>query len=69
MNYSQPLPADKGLLGGHCNRTACLAPDATWWNRITNAYYCQACAIMLNDVAIRLDGQEPYCLPKRPESN
>lgn len=42
------LPADKGLLNGSCNRSACLAPGATWFNHSTRRYYCRNCAMMLN---------------------
>lgn len=42
------LKPDKGQFAGSCNRTACQAPDATWWHMDTRAYYCEPCAYMLN---------------------
>jgi hypothetical protein len=47
---NKPDPALKGKQGGNCNRTACQAPGATYYNPYTYAYYCPACARMLNDV-------------------
>jgi uncharacterized protein YmfQ (DUF2313 family) len=51
---------DKGHFGGSCNRTACQAPNATWWHMDTHAYYCRKCAFMLNVMhaadALRLYG-------------
>lgn len=41
------LPPDKGELNGHCNRQACLAPGASWFNRSTRRYYCAKCAALL----------------------
>ena len=32
---------DKGQMGGSCNRKACQAPDATWYNLYTDSYYCE----------------------------
>lgn len=50
---------DKGVLGGRCNRSACLAPGAHWYNHSTRKHYCQACARMLNH-ANRADALELY---------
>jgi len=45
------LPADKGALGGSCNRTACLRPNsAYWYNHSTRKHYCRSCARELNKV-------------------
>lgn len=38
----------KGIIGGDCNRTSCQAPGAFWFNHSTRAYYCEACAGILN---------------------
>lgn len=47
--YEAPvIKADKGLLGGSCNRTACQAPRATWVNASNHAHYCRACAMEIN---------------------
>jgi hypothetical protein len=37
-----------GTLHGLCNRTACRAPDATWFNKSTRKHYCEECAHVLN---------------------
>lgn len=47
---SDQLLANKGKLGGSCNRSACLAPNARWYNRYTEAHYCEKCANLLNQV-------------------
>lgn len=44
----QPLKADKGQRGGSCNRRACQAPGANYYNRGSYAFYCQSCAVELN---------------------
>lgn len=64
----QPDRADKGQLGGSCNRQACQAPGATWWNAGTRAYYCAACAHEINRAnpdATTLYGHQ-LCLPEKP---
>lgn len=40
----------KGRWNLLCNRTQCLRPDAVWYNRGSYAFYCQACALDLNQV-------------------
>ena len=40
--------SDKGFLGGSCNRTACQAPGAIWYNHSTQEHYCYNCAMDLN---------------------
>jgi len=42
-----PDPKLKGVKDGNCNRTACQAPNAIWWNTGTRAYYCHHCAITI----------------------
>jgi hypothetical protein len=39
----------KGCWNLLCNRTQCLRPDATWYNRGSHAFYCAECAHMLNN--------------------
>lgn len=52
--YQDNLQTDKGLLEGkgekgqRCNRTACQAPGAYWFNHSTRAYYCGTCADLIN---------------------
>lgn len=46
---AQPtFPADKGDLGGSCNRRDCLRPGANWYNHSTRQHYCASCAHRLN---------------------
>lgn len=40
--------ANKGLLNGSCNREACQAPGANFFNYGTERYYCRRCADDLN---------------------
>lgn len=42
------FPADKGKYLGACNRAACLARPADWWNPNMRKYYCQPCGLSLN---------------------
>lgn len=49
ISGKEPLPADKGEYMGSCNRTACLAHPADWYNHWTRHYYCASCARKIND--------------------
>jgi len=49
----------KGEKHGLCNRQACLKLGATWYNRGTQAYYCEECALWINQV--NPDIQPPLC--------
>lgn len=51
---------DIGTHGGLCNRTACRAPGARWWNSSTRKYYCVECACRINQEARRFN-EEPLC--------
>lgn len=53
------LKPDKGLKGGSCNRTACQAPKAVYFNFSTEKYYCRRCAEDLNR-ANRFDAHKMY---------
>ncbi len=37
----------KGDKNGICNRTICDVPNALWYNKSTQKYYCQSCAIKI----------------------
>lgn len=39
----------KGKRGGDCNRTQCQAPGASSWNTGSLSWYCNECAVMLNE--------------------
>lgn len=42
-------PLEKGAWGGICNRTTCVTQEpALWFNRSTQAYYCETCARLIN---------------------
>lgn len=63
-NEGKRMPANKGLLGGACNRSACLSVPALFYNHSTRKYYCTYCALELNRVnrdAIELFGHD-LCL-------
>lgn len=55
----------KGKHGGSCNRSACQAPGAMFYNKSTRAYYCYACAKAINavnrDDCMRLYGVPDLC--------
>lgn len=55
----EKLNPDKGLKGGSCNRTACQAPGANYYNHSTEKYYCRRCAEDLN-IANRFDAHKMY---------
>jgi hypothetical protein len=62
----QPLKADKGKRGGSCNRRACQAPPANYFNRGSGKWYCEDCAVELNAANrdFRHYGKdEPMCVP------
>lgn len=51
-----------------CNRSACRAPNPTYWNTSTRAWYCEKCAKAINEGAgTHLHGVplclHPYALP------
>ena len=41
----------KGVRGGNCNRAACQAPGANWYNKGSLSWYCEDCAFDLNRTA------------------
>jgi hypothetical protein len=41
--------SQKGVEGGNCNRTACQAPGATFYNASTMKWYCPKCYEKIND--------------------
>jgi len=51
----------KGVFNGACNRSACGAQPATWFNTSTRAYYCARCANMINRVATNA-GEQRLCM-------
>ncbi len=60
-NFNNPeLKADKGLKGGHCNRTACQAPGAIHFHKYNRAYYCEWCARDIQQFASRVDRMELF---------
>ncbi len=57
------IPADKGVFGGHCNVGNCLAANATWYNSMTQSYYCPRCARRINEE--NMAGIKDMCTPGR----
>ena len=57
--------SDKGKKNGSCNREACQAPGATWFNKIMDAYYCPSCGKDLNEnnPVGKYGVTEPLCVP------
>lgn len=52
----------KGKKNGLCNRTACQSPDGViWFNDSTRAYYCRACADLINDANYVDNGCKNLC--------
>lgn len=45
---------DKGCEGGSCNRTACQAPNAIWYNHGSLSWYCEACANLIGNDVVNL---------------
>ena len=41
--------ANKGDYKGECNRTACSNESAVYYNHSTRKYYCEKCALLIND--------------------
>jgi hypothetical protein len=48
LQTNKPVLEGKGEKGQRCNRTACQAPGAYWYNHSTRAYYCGTCAELIN---------------------
>ncbi len=66
------MPAEdfhkKGAWLGLCNRSACLAPGANWWNSGTRAYYCETCADSIDrDPRTRRLDNPRICSEGRPD--
>ena len=49
--FQAELTGAIGVYGGLCNRTACRASGARWYNNGTQAYYCISCAEKINDAS------------------
>lgn len=52
----------KGEKNGNCNRTACQKPNAVYYNKSTQKYYCKACADRINE-ANGLDSMKLFGTP------
>ena len=57
-----PDKPDKGKMNGSCNRRACQAPGATWFNKYMDAHYCEPCAAAINHANRDLE-IGPLCVP------
>lgn len=47
----------KGEFNGLCNRKSCQKPGAIYYNYVTEKYYCEACADLIN-LANKKDAME-----------
>lgn len=69
LELDKPENPDKGDRGGSCNRRVCQAPDAWWFNRSTERFYCESCANLINGFpptqreSMRLYGEPRLCVP------
>lgn len=53
FEVKKPMPG-KGLKGKNCNVTHCQAPEsAHYYNRVTQAWYCEECATRIENSAQR----------------
>jgi hypothetical protein len=50
-----PITKGKGKEGQNCNRTACQAKGAYFFNKSTRAWYCRRCAEMIEASAVSYD--------------
>lgn len=48
LQTDKPHGEGKGEKGKNCNREACQAPGAYWYNHSTQRYYCTTCARLIN---------------------
>lgn len=67
---SEENKSTKGEIGGICNRTACQKQGADWFNHSTVKFYCEECALLINEAnqaeAHRIFGHE-LCCKHEPE--
>jgi hypothetical protein len=65
--YDTPIMhPTKGKRGGRCNITACQRKGAYWYNQVMKAYYCEDCAVDINDHPIQQnDGPWRICVLDR----
>lgn len=52
--------AQKGKRGGDCNRTQCQRPNAWWYNKTMQAFYCGDCAGAINESCLTRDHIESF---------
>lgn len=48
LQTNKPELEGKGEAGKRCNRTACQAEGAYWYNHSTQKHYCETCAKLIN---------------------
>jgi len=67
---AKPTKPAKGEAFGECNRTACSAGPAIYFNKSTRKHYCVSCAMDIQE--FENTQPEPFCLfedfykPKTP---
>ena len=59
----------KGKKGGLCNRAACLAPGAEYFNYSTRKFYCEKCAGLINKANPEFLEEEGHelCVIRKPK--
>lgn len=68
MQAKAKTNVQKGKRGGDCNRTQCQRPNAWWYNKTMQAYYCGDCAGAINESCLTKDhiasfGSKVYVMP------
>lgn len=68
MEHKAKTNDQKGKVGGDCNRTQCQRPNAWWYNKTMNAFYCADCAGAINESCLYKDhivsfGSKVYVMP------
>lgn len=59
-----PEKPNKGTEGGACNRRACQAEPALWWNHGSYSWYCEECAIQIGQDVVNKRDWELRWQPK-----
>lgn len=59
-----PEKPNKGKEGGACNRRACQAEPALWWNHGSYSWYCEDCAIQIGQDPVNKRDWEHRWQPK-----
>ena len=50
----------RGEYGGRCSNVLCSNTGADWYNRASGLYYCDGCALRINESCLKA-GQKKLC--------